>query len=938
MYAFLPATSFPAGKQGNKHRFPLRADVTGMNNGRPGRPSTIPLDYTPTGTLSMEYVLNGDAEQFRHLDPIIETLVLDLQNEMVAGGGGESIEEFRKNPTKRKELISRVDRQALKMLMEKKSRLYGDEQKFAIASAVNDIVGLGPIEPLWTDPAITEVMVNGPETVYVEREGLVTRATGVRFRSREHVLHVAQRILAPLNRKVDVKNPLEDGRLPDGSRVNVVHWAIAPAGPVITIRRFPTINRSIVDLVHLGAMNEEMAKYLTWLISNKATSLIVGGTGSGKALSVATPIPTPEGFVQMGDLTVGDTVFDEWGEPVTVTGAYDTMFDHDCYTVKLSDGTEIVADGEHLWEIQRRKHYIIPDTELPPEENSFDDFFEELSPTGKYDKADEEEVMLELDEPEIVDTRTVKRLTELGVECHIRVCEPVQFPEKVFPVPPKNMGWLIQARNTALYQQHRSKRKPHKPSRNAGLPVPEVVIPDEYFTGSEWQRWELLFGLFDGVNPSRGSDQPGWNLEEEETLVLEKVTVSAPDGTDETFLVNTVHMANLDDLLGVGGKRQRFVSCCRELALQVQSLISSLGFVATVEKDVSWSGIPLWLVGFATGGGNLQGLRSRGARGATSSLTARHTPATRAVLAVEQAGTVPVRCIKVDSPTSLFLAGETFIPTHNTTLLNALSAAIPKDERIITIEDSLELRLDPQSHFVAMEARPADPKGENQIPIRLLVKNSLRMRPNRIVVGEIRDEAALDMLQACNTGHEGSMSTVHANGPDEALSRLTVMVAQGGEIPAHKVNELVCSALDLIIMIRRYKDGSRRLSGIYEIPKYSGETLLETVPLWEWERTGTEDGKLVGRYKQVGEMSDALREKLALEFEPMPSWEDVQRMCSFQAEYNRAATGGESPETPRPHVPRRHIPLSAPAQPPVANNGAVIRRPALTVPLPVDNA
>ena len=156
------------------------------------------------------------------------------------------------------------------------------------------------------------------------------------------------------------------------------------------------------------------------------------------------------------------------------------------------------------------------------------------------------------------------------------------------------------------------------------------------------------------------------------------------------------------------------------------------------------------------------------------------------------------------------------------------------------------------------------------------------MRPDRIIVGEIRDEAALDMLQACNTGHEGSMSTLHANGPNEAISRIAVMVAQGGEIPADKVDWLVGSALDLILMIRRYKDGSRRVSGLYEVPDVESQSsgkMLHTIPLWEWQRTGEdEDGKLLGHYVAVNEPSQRLRDKLGLDFEPKLTWDDVRAL------------------------------------------------------------
>jgi pilus assembly protein CpaF len=451
--------------------------------------------YTIAGVLDADTIIFGEKNQFGHLENKVIELVSKVQEELIVQGKAEKLVDARGNPELRLEMANEIDRLALKHLMVGRGTS-GSDNKVIIAMVVNEILGLGPIEPLWLDPEISEVIVNGPDTIFVERAGKLIRASGVRFYSQKHLAEVCQRILAPINRKLDVKDPLADGRLPDGSRVNAVHHAIAPHGPLLTIRRFPQVNRSLMDLVAMNAMTEDMARTLAWLVRNKASSLVCGGTGTGK-----------------------------------------------------------------------------------------------------------------------------------------------------------------------------------------------------------------------------------------------------------------------------------------------------------------------------------------------------------------------------------------------TTLLNALSAVIPRGERVITIEDSLELRLHPDAHVVSLEARPNDASGSNAISIRALVKNALRMRPDRIVVGEIRDQAALDMLQACNTGHEGSMSTVHANGPSEAVARIAVMVAQGGEIPADKVDWLVGSALDLIIMIKRYKDGSRRVSGIYEVGEVSpgSKEALKTTALWEWKRTGEDDkGMLIGEYTKVNDISEHTRDKLGLDYEPLPTVEELR--------------------------------------------------------------
>jgi pilus assembly protein CpaF len=163
--------------------------------------------------------------------------------------------------------------------------------------------------------------------------------------------------------------------------------------------------------------------------------------------------------------------------------------------------------------------------------------------------------------------------------------------------------------------------------------------------------------------------------------------------------------------------------------------------------------------------------------------------------------------------------------TGKTTLLNVLSGFIPDNERVVTIEDAVELQLH-QHHVVRLESRPANIEGKGQVAIRDLVRNALRMRPDRIIVGEVRGGEALDMLQAMNTGHEGSLSTVHANSPRDALARLETMVLMAGiDLPTRAIREQVASAVDLIVHVARLRDGSRRVTDITEIEGMEGDVI-----------------------------------------------------------------------------------------------------------------
>jgi pilus assembly protein CpaF len=161
-----------------------------------------------------------------------------------------------------------------------------------------------------------------------------------------------------------------------------------------------------------------------------------------------------------------------------------------------------------------------------------------------------------------------------------------------------------------------------------------------------------------------------------------------------------------------------------------------------------------------------------------------------------------------------------------TTLLNVLSSFIPEDERIITIEDSAELKLD-QQHVVRLEARPANMEGAGAVTIRDLVKNSLRMRPDRIIVGECRAGETLDMLQAMNTGHDGSMTTVHSNSPRDAISRLEVMALMAGiELPVKALREQIKGAVNIIVQQARFRDGSRRITHITRLTGMDNDSIL----------------------------------------------------------------------------------------------------------------
>lgn len=400
-------------------------------------------------------------------DPYVR-LKLKLHQKLIEQLEEELLEEVNRGETDHKGLQFEIERVLGEILIEEGQVFPRTERQKIVGDTLNEIIGYGPINPLVQDPSISEIMVNGPYRIYVEREGRI-ELTKTKFRDDDHVMHIIDKIISPLGRRIDESSPMVDARLPDGSRVNSIIPPLALNGPVLTIRKFSREPFTVEDLIHFGTMTSEMARLIKVCVQARLNILVSGGTGSGK-----------------------------------------------------------------------------------------------------------------------------------------------------------------------------------------------------------------------------------------------------------------------------------------------------------------------------------------------------------------------------------------------TTTLNVLSSFIPSDERIITIEDAAELQLR-QEHVVSLETRPPNIEGKGAIVIRDLVRNSLRMRPDRIVVGEVRSGETLDMLQAMNTGHDGSMTTLHANSPRDVLSRLETMVLMAGvDLPVRAIREQISSALDLIVHQSRMKDGTRKITHLTEVQGMEGDTIT-LQDIFVYEQQGKDvDGRLVGSFRATG--------------------------------------------------------------------------------------
>jgi pilus assembly protein CpaF len=457
--------------------------------------------YKGISALSAQEATENDYDlYYKHLEPKVEEVKAWLQDILTENKKTEDVAEARRYRGEKYKAMKDYIDVLLVRYFSQGAIIRNEDAAIVSAMVINEILGLGPIEPLWLDNRITEIMVNGPFRVRIEINGRLQDAKGVRFRNQAHLLETCQQILAPLGKAIDVAHPFEDGRLVDGSRINATHPVIGPKGPYLTIRRFPETVFDIRRLISMGSMTEEMAEVIGWLVHSGCSTIVAGGTGSGK-----------------------------------------------------------------------------------------------------------------------------------------------------------------------------------------------------------------------------------------------------------------------------------------------------------------------------------------------------------------------------------------------TSMLNALSGCIPDDERIITIEDNLELRLHPGRDVVAMEARKSHQGERGNVSIRDLVVNSLRQRPDRIIVGEVRDGSAYDMLQAMNTGHEGSMTTVHANDAEGAISRLVNLISEVGELDSNQALSLISNGVDIIVAIGRYEDGSRRVATISEVPSTveaeKGVSTLKPNILFEFVQTGTDEfGKIQGEYRKVGELSPLIVKKHRLDKKPKLNIEEVYKL------------------------------------------------------------
>lgn len=599
--------------------------------------------------------------------------------------------------------------------------------------------------PVWNycfnlllDSSISEVEANGRDSFFINKGGNRLKLKQVKMGSDEEYLKSIEVGLIPhitSHVPFDPTGYIFEGPLRFTAEVNGVeqsvrgrcHIILPPAAdsPQITIAKKSTSLTTLDDIASRGSMPAEILKFVKASIAADLTTTISGGTGAGKALHKDTLIPTPNGFVTMGSLGVGDTVFDETGARATVERKYCPM-DPKSYEVTFSNGQKIRTSAGHLWKVVR---------------------------PGYTRETSENLGVLSTEEME--STRNEQGWFDLAIEMLSR---SVDYSRKNLARDPYDYGYELESRE---------------------ISGRENVI-DDYVHADTQQRVDFISGLIDTQGEILNEGKVEIELSgRDEVKALWNIVFSLgwecarPVWTEDTFESKSpekkYYVIILPEYLNLRNKEKKIAF---DQSRALSKGFRNLKFVYVIEiKEI-------------------------------------------------QDNPADYFCISVDSPSHLFLAGETFIPTHNTTFLEAMCKLIPLDTRIGIAEDTPELELPHEntSYYHSVPARPGMDE-KDVASLSWCVAQFNRARTDKLIIGETRGKEFADFLVAANSGMEGSLTTIHANDPVRALDKMTNFALKGSPgTPIRSVNTDIGSSIDIIIQLARFKaDGRYRLTAIQEI-------------------------------------------------------------------------------------------------------------------------
>lgn len=754
------------------------------------------------------------------------------------------------------------------MMREEGQLLPGEILSEIIDVVQNEMVGLGPLQPLLRDPSITEIMVNwvrrgehdveGYSRVYVERNGLVQSAPPeIRFENQAHLRHIIDRIVSPLGRRIDEASPRVDARLPEGHRVNAIIPPLAVDGPLLTVRKFRKLPFTELDLIErYETASAEMLAFLRACVRAKLNILVSGGTGSGKTTTLnvlASFISSDERIVTIED--AAELRFYEnhphvarlEARPPNVEGVGEvTIQELVRNALRMRPDRIIVGEvrGGEAWDMLQAMNTGHEGSLTTVHANSPRDSFSRL----------ENMVMLAENAKQL----PLQPIREQLVSAIDIVVQQNRLPGgkrkivSISEVVGLRKGQIVM-KDIFLFQQTGVGEN----GVVQGYFSPTGVIPTclprlrEVLTTSEVQELEGIFSLEYFLRELGGG------------LIYDKsiseIMINAPD---DIYVEQHGRLRKLStqEIRQMGGTGIRHA---RQMEHIVATIAARRGRSADGLRPILDARLPDGsrvnaILPPLTHHRDIRDGQGNQEKESSPVITIRRFPEplpisellAKATLSEPMAAFLEV-CIQINL--NILISGGT--GSGKTTLLNALSQFIPGDQRIVTIEDVVELQLR-QPHWVRLETRPPDEFGEGEVTVRELVRNSLRMRPDRIIVGECRGAEALDMLLAMNTGHRGSMTTMHANSLPDAFYRLemmTRMAAEARELSSPEIREQM-SVLDLAVQVSRMPDGSRKIVSIAEVIK-EPETGLTLRELFVFRPTGVSEdtvGQVEGYFQPTG--------------------------------------------------------------------------------------
>lgn len=819
--------------------------VSSKNNNDPtaqaiiARQNELQRKY-PTGgvrtrrVITTEILLNAPEGYFdKHYDFVLSKMP-DARAIMVSRGIVEQVSNALSNPmdeAMQEEVYSRID-SIVSEMMDDNPYNSASDKSIVRCFMINELIGYGPLDTFWRDKKISEIIIAGPSIVRIEISGQLIQPRAVNFRSSEHLDDLIEKIYRGSSKKPSAATPLVKGNLADKTRVFTVHTSIAPAGPNINIRKHPERFWSPRDLVKLGAASEELMTYIGNLVHKGASVLVVGGTHSGKALTLDTMINTPHGQISMKEIKEGDEIFGSLGEVGKVTGKF-MQEPRQVYALVTSDREVTFCDIEHNW--------LVEDSE-----------------NG------EQKVM------------TTKELLDAGLKRNGKH----RFSIPVIKTP------VVYSYNNADSQEFQ-----HHPYK-VGLSVSRMAsIPDYYNSLNSTSSNEYRNSLIEHEIIHKED-----SIDEFKKKIKNYVGPLEIDRAYRHASVNSRKMF-LDGLIdGIGyanaseGTWSLMVTS-EELAGHIQELASSLAYRTSVigpekknyvQEGTRIENLDMWEVKIITS--DILGLHPQW--GYLEGEMTENNETTNIVSIVEVEGRVEeMACITVNTENSVYTINNSFTITHNTTLLNAITGFYKNNINIVTMEDNIEMKPNPTKTLAApMETRPKSSSSTAE-PVEMtdLVKASTQMRPDVIIVGEVTDISALDLMEVLNTGHFGS-STVHANSAQAAVPRMIMLATRTGLVEREAALEMFSQAFDIIV-VTKYStvDGSRRIVNVSEVgrePKIiDGRLSLPTKTLWTFEDNGLDENrKIIGNWVQVSDISEERIRAKQLQVEKDLTWEELDKL------------------------------------------------------------